>query len=218
MVNSFLKKNREGTLVGNVLKNRYIRDFDWAANALDKSDYSRFLELQEIFKKYGEAYAVDYLVAAAQGYQESRLNQKARSDAGAVGVMQLLPSTARDKNVGINDIHKVDANIHAGIKYLDFLRTRYFSDQGIDTQNQTLLALAAYNAGPTRMINLRNKAAKLGYDPNIWFDNVELVAAMEIGRETVQYVANIYKYYIAYRYSIEQQAWREEARQRAGVD
>lgn len=217
VVNDFLKENREGTLVGNVLKNRYIRDFDWAANALDNDDFARFLELQGIFQKYGEQYAVDYLVAAAQGYQESRLNQNARSGAGAIGVMQLLPSTAKDKNVGIANIHEVDANIHAGIKYLDFLRNRYFSNQGIDPRNQTLLALAAYNAGPSRMINLRNKAAKLGYDPNIWFDNVELVAAREIGRETVQYVANIYKYYLAYRYSIEQQARHQEARLRAGV-
>ncbi|MEP4149031.1 MAG: transporter substrate-binding domain-containing protein [Halioglobus sp.] len=216
-VNDFMKNNREGTLVGNVLKNRYIRDFDWAANALDDSDYGRFLDLQHIFQKYGDQYRVDYLVAAAQGYQESRLNQKARSGAGAVGVMQLLPSTAKDKNVAIHDIHNVDSNIHAGIKYLDFLRTRYFDDPAIDARNKTLLALAAYNAGPTRMINMRNKAKKLGYDPNQWFDNVELVAAQEIGRETVQYVSNIYKYYIAYRYTLDQQAGHAEARQRAGM-
>ena len=143
-VNAFLKRNREGTLVGNVLKNRYVRDFDWAANALAASDYDRFEELASIFKKYGEQYAVDYLVAAAQGYQESRLDQSARSSAGAVGVMQLLPSTAADKNVDIHDIYNAESNIHAGIKYLDFLRNRYFSDQGIDVRNQTLLALAAY--------------------------------------------------------------------------
>ena len=216
-VNDFMKENREGTLIGNVLKNRYIRDFDWAANALDDSDYERFLDLQHIFQKYGEQYRVDYLVAAAQGYQESRLNQEARSGAGAVGVMQLLPSTAKDKNVAIHDIDNVDSNIHAGIKYLDFLRNRYFDDPAIDARNKTLLALAAYNAGPTRMINMRNKAKKLGYDPNQWFDNVELVAAKEIGRETVQYVSNIYKYYIAYRYTLEQQAGHAEARQRAGM-
>ncbi|TDG16045.1 transporter substrate-binding domain-containing protein [Seongchinamella unica] len=216
-VNDFLKKNREGTLIGNVLKNRYIRDFDWAANALDDSDYQRFLELEHLFQKYGEQYRVDYLIAAAQGYQESRLNQNARSAAGAIGVMQLLPSTAEDKNVGIPDIHKVEPNIQAGIKYLDFLRNRYFDDPAIDTRNKTLLALAAYNAGPTRMINMRNKAKKLGYDPNVWFDNVELVAAREIGRETVQYVSNIYKYYIAYRYTQEQQARHAQARERAGM-
>ncbi|KZX60442.1 lytic transglycosylase F [Halioglobus sp. HI00S01] len=217
VVNDFLKKNREGTLVGNVLKNRYIRDFDWAANALDDSDYQRFLELQHIFQKYGEQYEVDYLLAAAQGYQESRLDQSARSHAGAVGVMQLLPTTASDKNVGIHDISTADANIHAGIKYLDFLRDRYFNDPAIDTRNKSLLALAAYNAGPSRMINLRRKAEQLGYDPNVWFDNVELVAAREVGREPVQYVANIYKYYVAYRFSIDQQAGHAKARQRAGM-
>ncbi|PLW69227.1 transglycosylase SLT domain-containing protein [Pseudohalioglobus lutimaris] len=216
-VNSFLKKNREGTLIGNVLKNRYIRDFDWAANALNDSDYQRFLEFEHLFQKYGEKYEVDYLVAAAQGYQESRLDQSARSHAGAIGVMQLLPSTASDKNVGIPNIEKAEANIEAGIKYLNFLRNRYFNDPEIDERNQIFLALAAYNAGPTRMINMRNKARSMGYDPNVWFDNVELVAAKEIGRETVQYVANIYKYYIAYRFTLEQQSRHAEARQRAGI-
>jgi membrane-bound lytic murein transglycosylase MltF len=216
-VNDFLKKNREGTLVGNVLRNRYIRDFDWAANALDDSDYQRFLELEHLFEKYGEQYRVDYLLAAAQGYQESGLDQSARSAAGAVGVMQMLPATARDKNVGIDNIHEVEANIHAGIKYLDFLRSRYFSDPAIDARNQTLLALAAYNMGPSRMINVRNKAEKLGYDQNRWFDNVEIVAAREVGREPVQYVSNIYKYYIAYRYTLEQQEGHARARERAGM-
>ena len=216
-INDFLKTNREGTLVGNVLKNRYVRDFDWAENALDDSDYQRFLDLQHLFERYGEEYRVDYLLAAAQGYQESRLNQKARSKSGAVGVMQLLPATAKDKNVNIHNIHEVEANIHAGIKYLDFLRTRYFSDPAIDMRNKTLLALAAYNMGPTRMINVRNKAERLGYDPNVWFDNVEIVAAKDVGREPVQYVSNIYKYYIAYRYTLEQQQGHAEARQRAGM-
>jgi len=216
-LNDFIADNREGTLIGNIMKNRYVRDFDWAANALEKNHFSRFLELEHLFQKYGDEYSVDYLVAAAQGYQESRLDQSARSHTGAIGVMQMLPATARDKHVGIPNIEETEANIHAGIKYLNFLRKRYFSDPGIDRRNQTLLALAAYNAGPSRMINIRNKAAKQGYDPNVWFDNVELVVAREIGRETVQYVANINKYYIAYRYSIRQQANREKARERAGI-
>jgi membrane-bound lytic murein transglycosylase MltF len=217
-INDFLKKNREGTLVGNVLKNRWVRDFDWAENALAKDDFKRFEDLAHIFEKYGNDYGVDYLIAAAQGYQESRLDQSARSAAGAIGIMQLLPSTARDPNVGIPDIHEVEPNIHAGIKYLNYLRDRYYSDPEIDDFNKTLLALATYNAGPRRMINLRNEAAKLGYDPNVWFDNVELVAAKRIGRETVQYVANIFKYYLAYRMSLEHVLNHEEARERAGMD
>tara|TARA_R110002110_G_scaffold205066_5_gene416868 strand:+ start:52154 stop:53680 length:1527 start_codon:yes stop_codon:yes gene_type:complete len=216
--NEFLKKNRAGTLLGNMMINRYIKDFDWAANALAEEDYSRFEELRDIFQKYGEQYGLDYLMVAAQGYQESRLNQSARSHAGAVGVMQLLPSTAADKNVGIPDITGVDSNIHAGVKYLDFLRERYFNDPDIDKLNKTLLALAAYNAGPRKLINMRKQAKEMGYDPNVWFDNVELVAAKVIGRETVQYVANIYKYYVAYLLSADRVLSREAARERAGMD
>jgi membrane-bound lytic murein transglycosylase MltF len=200
-----------------VLRNRYIRDFDWAANALDAEDYKRFSDLEEIFRKYGEQYGVDYTLAAAQGYQESRLDQSVRSGAGAVGVMQLLPSTADDPNVNVQDIREVEANIHAGIKYLDYLKSRYFDDPEIDDLNKTLLALAAYNAGPSRMINLRSKAEKAGYNPNLWFDNVEVIAAQEIGRETVQYVANIYKYYLSYRMVAMQQLQHQAARERVGI-
>ena len=216
-LNQFVKQHREGTLVGNVLRNRYIRDFDWAANALDNEDYGRFKELEDIFRKYGERYGIDYLIVAAQGYQESRLDQSARSQAGAIGVMQLLPSTAADKNVDIRNIQDVEANIHAGVKYLAYLRERYFDDPAITPENQTLLALATYNAGPRRMINLRNEAEQLGYDPNVWFDNVEVVAAKRIGRETVQYVANIFKYQLAYRLTAEQQLRHQRARERAGI-
>jgi len=216
-VNDFMKKHRSGTLIGNVLINRYIRNFDWAANALAQEDYSRFEQLEHIFRKYGEAYGIEYLMAAAQGYQESRLDQSARSKSGAIGVMQLLPTTARDPNVNIKNIHEVEANIHAGVKYLDFIRNRYFSDPEVDRYNQTLFALAAYNAGPARVRKLRGMAAEQGYDPNVWFDNVEVMAARDIGRETVQYVANILKYYVAYTLAIKQQLGRQQKRKEAGI-
>jgi membrane-bound lytic murein transglycosylase MltF len=216
-IDGFLKENRQGTLMGNILINRYIRDFDWATNALGEEHYQRFNDLQHLFQKYGEVYGIEYLFAAAQGYQESRLDQDVRSAAGAVGVMQLLPATAADKNVDIPDIHDVDANIHAGIKYMDFLRERYFSEPSITPINQVLLALAAYNAGPTRMIRMRSLAAERGYDPDVWFDNVELIAAEEIGRETVQYVSNIFRYYLTYRMTAAQQLKREAARRAAGI-
>jgi len=124
-------------------------------------------------------------------------------------VMQLLPSTAADPNVGIPDIEKLDKNIHAGTKYLRFIVDRYFKDEQMDDVNKMLFAFAAYNAGPARVSGLRNKAAKIGLDPNVWFHNVEVVAAREIGRETVQYVSNIYKYYIVYRRLVDQREIRE---------
>jgi len=204
-LNEFLKSHRQGTLNGNILINRWLKDFDWAANALAADDYQRFRDVVGIFQTYGEQYGVDYLMVAAQGYQESRLDQSVRSKAGAVGIMQLLPSTAKDPNVGIPDITSIEPNIHAGVKYLDFIRNRYFSDPGMDHFNQTMFAFAAYNAGPARIRKLRDKAAKQGYDPNVWFDNVEVIAAKEVGSEPVQYVANILKYYIAYRLSMQQQ-------------
>jgi membrane-bound lytic murein transglycosylase MltF len=216
-LNEFLKTHKQGTLKGNILINRYLRDFDWAKNALAADDYKRFQEVVDIFTKYGEQYGVDYLMTAAQGYQESRLDQSVRSKAGAVGIMQLLPSTAADANVGITDISTAEPNIHAGVKYLDFIRKRYFSDPGMDIFNQTMFAFAAYNAGPARIQKLRDKAAARGYNPNVWFGNVEVMAAADIGAETVQYVANILKYYIAYRIAIQRQLERKEAREDAGI-
>ena len=132
--------------------------------------------------------------------------------------MQLLPTTAADKNVGIADISDAESNIHAGVKYLDFIRNRYFNDPEIDRFNQTLFAFAAYNAGPARVAKLRGMAEQQGYDPNVWFDNVEIMAAREIGRETVQYVANILKYYVGYRLSVQQQLKRGEERKRQSID
>lgn len=217
-LNEFMKTHRQGTLHGNMLINRYVKNFDWAGNALGTSDFKRFQDVAAIFEKYGEQYGIDYLMVAAQGYQESGLDQNAKSGAGAVGIMQLLPSTAADKNVGIPDISDAESNIEAGVKYLDFIRNRYFNDPGIDRFNQTLFAFAAYNAGPARVANLRGKAEQQGYDPDIWFDNVEIIAAREIGRETVQYVANILKYYVGYRLSVEQQVKRGEERKNQNLD
>jgi membrane-bound lytic murein transglycosylase MltF len=115
--------------------------------------------------------------------------------------MQMLPSTARDKNVGIPNIEKMDPNIHAGAKYLRFLADRYFPvENGMDAFNSAFFTFAAYNAGPARITKLRNEAEKKGLDPNIWFNNVEIIAAKRIGRETVQYVSNILKYYVAYKF------------------
>jgi membrane-bound lytic murein transglycosylase MltF len=152
-----------------------------------------------IFRNYGDRYDFDWLMLAAQGYQESGLRQDRRSPAGAVGVMQIKPSTAADPNIGIDDVSTVDNNIHAGTKYMRFLADRYFDDDGINDLNQWLLSLAAYNAGPAKVARMRREAAENGYDPNYWFDNVEIIAARRIGKETVTYVSNIFKYYVGYQ-------------------
>ena len=198
-VNTFVRKHRKGTLLGNVVLNRYLESTSWARHALDGEDRLRFERTVEMFRTYGERYGFDHLMLAALAYQESGLDQSKRSGAGAVGIMQLLPSTAADPNVGIPDITGLENNIHAGTKYLRFLRDRYFSDPGMDPVNQTLFSFAAYNAGPAKVAKLRSEAERSGLDPNVWFGNVEHVAARVVGRETVQYVSNIAKYYVAYR-------------------
>jgi len=146
---------------------------------------------------------------AAQGYQESQLNQKVRSPVGAIGVMQIMPATGKDLKVG--DIGQVEPNIHAGVKYMRWMIDQYFANEPMTRQDKALFAFAAYNAGPGRVAQLRREAANRGLDPNVWFHNVEYVAAEKIGPETVTYVANIYKYYIAYTLILEARAEREQA-------
>ena len=161
-----------------------------------------------LFRKYGERYSLDFLLMLAQGYQESRLDQNIRSRVGAIGVMQVMPATGKELRVG--DIRQLEPNIHAGVKYIRYLIDRYYANEPIDDLNRTLLAFAAYNAGPGRVSRLRADAAKRGLNPNIWRDNVELIAAREIGAETVTYVANIYKYYVAYQLMLSAQTARQE--------
>jgi membrane-bound lytic murein transglycosylase MltF len=217
-LNAFLKDNREGTLFGNIIRNRYIRDFDWTENAAGAEELGRYRKLSALFRKYGTDYGMDPTLLAAQGFQESRLDQTVRSHVGAVGVMQLLPSTAEDKNVAIPNIDELEPNIEAGAKYMAFLKERYFSGPELDEINGSLLALASYNAGPGRIRRLRREAGERGYDPNLWFDNVEVIVAEQVGRETVQYVSNIFKYYLTYRWINTADAERAAARRATGIE
>ena len=203
VVNEFLHTAKKGTLLGNILFKRYLKENKWARNSLSPEEIKKFQEVVDLFKTYSDRYGFDYLMTAALAYQESRLDHNQRSHVGAVGIMQLLPTTAADKNVGIPDINELEKNIHAGHKYLRFLQDRYFNDPQIDTLNRYLFSFAAYNAGPAKVNRLRKEAKENGLDPNIWFQNVEMIAAKRIGRETVQYVSNIYKYYISYKLSLE---------------
>jgi membrane-bound lytic murein transglycosylase MltF len=200
-------------LHGNLILKRYLKDNKWVRNALSDHELKKFESMLDLFEKYAGDYNFDWLMLTALAYQESQLDQSKRSGAGAVGVMQILPTTAGDPNVGIPEIEKLENNIHAGTKYLRFLRDRYFNDPKLDNINQTLLAFAAYNAGPARVARLRNEAAQRGLNPNVWFGHVEIIAAERIGRETVQYVSNIYKYYIAYKLVVAKLDRREKARE-----
>ena len=196
-LNGFIKDNRQGSTLGNTLLLRYLKSAKYVKNAAAEKERRKFLKMVEIFRKYGDRYDVDWLLMAAQGYQESRLNQSVRSHVGAIGVMQVMPSTGKELKVG--DIKQLDPNIHAGVKYMRWMIDRYYGDEPMTQLDKALFSFASYNAGPARIARLRTETKKRGFDPNIWFGNVENLAAEKIGAETVTYVSNIYKYYIAYR-------------------
>ena len=197
VLNNFVKNNRQGSTLGNMILLRYLKSATYVKNAAANRERAKFLQMVEIFRKYGERYDVDWLLMAAQGYQESRLNQSVRSHVGAIGVMQVMPATGKELKVG--DIKKIDPNIHAGVKYMRWMIDHYYGDQPMTPLDKALFSFASYNAGPARIARLRTETQKRGFDPNIWFGNVENLAAEKIGAETVTYVSNIYKYYIAYR-------------------
>ena len=198
-VNDFVKTHAKGTLTGNILIKRYLKSTDWMDNSLSEEARKRYEATIEFIRRYADKYDFDWLMIAAQGYQESKLDQSKRSQVGAIGIMQVMPATAADRNVDIDNIDDAEHNVHAGVKYLRFLREQYFSDKEIDPLDRVLFSFAAYNAGPGNIAKARRKAASMGLDPNQWFNHVEVAASRMISREPVVYVRNIYKYYIAYK-------------------
>ena len=188
---------------------QYRRMIDRMHNPTATKHMKHMQAMRSLFEKYGDQYGFDPLLIAAQGFQESKLNQRARSRAGAIGVMQVTPATGRAMKVG--DISQLEPNIHAGVKYLHKLSNHYFKDPAIDNTNRTLFSMAAYNAGPTRIAQLRREATRRGLDANVWFDHVEIVVAERVGRETTTYVRNIYKYYVAYTLTTAAEATQNKA-------
>jgi membrane-bound lytic murein transglycosylase MltF len=213
-VNEWIRKHGKGDAFRNVIEQRYLQSLKYVKNAAADAERKKLETVAEIFKKYGAEYKVDYLLMAAQGYQESTLDQNVKSPVGAVGVMQVMPPTGKELNVG--NISEIEPNIHAGVKYMRFMMDQYFKDEPMDELNKGLMTFAAYNAGPGRLRQLRRETEKRGLDPNLWFNNVERVASERIGRETVTYVSNIYKYYITYRLVSDQQNRRKAAKAEFG--
>lgn len=197
-LNTFIRTSAQGTLIGNILMQRYFLDSRWFENPLDDDIREKIEIVRALLVKYGEQYGFDWRLLAALAYQESEFNQGARSRAGAVGIMQVLPQTAAAPPINIENVEDLEANIEAGAKYLAHLRDHHFKDPELSDESRLNFALAAYNAGPTRINRLRREAAVQGLDPNRWHDSVERMARSQIGLETVQYVGNINRYYIEF--------------------
>ena len=209
-LDDFATRNKVGTATGNQLLTRYLKNVKYVKNAASEEERKKFLALVQYFQKYGDQYDVDWLLMGAQGYQESQLNQNAKSPVGAIGVMQVMPATGKEMKVG--DIAR-DRAEHPRRHQVHALDDRPVLREGADDASWTRRCSRSPPTTPARAAfrQLRKEAAKRGLDPNVWFQNVEYVAAEKIGQETVTYVSNIYKYYIAYRLIMESRAAKKEA-------
>lgn len=205
LLDEFITPRAVGTSFGNTLVRRYLQNAKWIKNSTSPEEMKKFEALSAIFKQYSSQYGFDYLMMMAQGYQESLLNQNARNPSGAVGIMQVIPKYAAANPINVKDVYVAPQNIEAGVKMLRQIEDQYFNDPNIDQLDKTLMVFASYNAGPNRIARLRAQAQQQGLDPNKWFGNVELLVAQNVGQETVTYVGNVYKYYIAYKLALQDQ-------------
>ena len=210
-LNTFMGKYGLGTAFGNRIERQYLVNASYAKSATSPQERKQFLRLVNLFRKYCDRYKMDFLLMAAQGYQESGLNQEARSPVGAIGVMQIMPETGKILKVG--DITQLEPNIHAGVKHMRSLMNTFFANEPMDDVNKGLFTFAAYNAGGARVRALRKEAEQRGLNPNVWFGNVEQITSERIGRETVTYVANIFKYYVAYQLVLDERERRAAAKE-----
>jgi membrane-bound lytic murein transglycosylase MltF len=198
-LDTYLKSRKKGTKLGNIYFNRYFKKNPWIKNPLKSGESDKIRKYKGFFQKYAAKYEFDWILVLALAYQESGLDQNKKNPSGATGIMQILPSTAKSKPIGIKNISSAENNIHAGVKYLSYLRDNYFNDKAIRPRDRIRLAIAAYNAGPAKIRKARATAKKMGLNPNEWFRNVELAVLKTVGQETVRFVSNINKYYIVYR-------------------
>jgi membrane-bound lytic murein transglycosylase MltF len=212
-VNAWIEEIGPRSAFANILTQRYLQSTQYVKTAASDAERARLQALVKSFETYGRRYNVDYLLMAAQGYQESGLNQSVKSPVGAIGVMQVMPSTGKD--LGVGDVTRTEPNIHAGVKYFRFMMDEFYKDEPMDDMNKALMTLASYNAGPGRLRQIRQETARRGLDPNRWFGNVERIVSEKIGRETVTYVSNIFKYYVAYKLVIDRAEQRQRAKEAA---
>ena len=212
-LNAFIKKHRKGTLLGNIYFERYFEKNKWIKNPLTRKEMEKQLRVTSLFKKYGEQYGFDWMLIMALAYQESRLDNEKKSPSGAVGILQVRPSTASDRHIGIRNVKVLENNVHAGVKYLAYLRDRYFSSHRINQRNRIRFTLAAYNAGPKTIKKAQKMAEEMDLDRYRWFRNVEIATLRIVGQETAQYVSNVNKYYVLFKLHEETERLRESSKQ-----
>jgi membrane-bound lytic murein transglycosylase MltF len=216
LLDEFITPRAVGTSFGNTLVRRYLQNTKWVKDSTSAEEMKKYAAMVAFFQKYAGQYGFDYLMIAAQGYQESLLDQKKHNPSGAVGIMQVIPKYAAASPINVPNVNTAENNIQAGVKMLRNIEDQYFNDPALDPVDKTLMVFASYNGGPNRIARLRKQAASEGLDPNKWFGNVELMVAKDIGQETVTYVSNIYKYYVAYKLAVGRKEEQRKAQQGSG--
>lgn len=204
-MNAFLPTFRQGTLRGNLALRRYFEAERGALQRLSEGEAGEpkhVSDFDELFRTHAAAFDLDWRLVAAMAYQESRFDPRAKNRWGAVGLMQIKPKTAAEPYVDLPEIEGVENasnNVRAALKYLDWIKRRYFdAEPGLRERDRLRMALAAYNAGPRTILRARARARKRGLDPDRWFRNVEL-ALLEMRRsEPVRYVSEINQRYLSY--------------------
>jgi len=209
-VNQFLKKGYRG-LNFNLIYNKYFVDSRRSRASSERTFASGTISPYDILVKQGApVYQFDWRLLVSQMYQESRFDPKARSFAGAVGLFQLLPRTAKQLGFDRDDLVIPEKSVQAGIEYLDWTRDRF--SETLPIEERLWFALAAYNAGFGHVRDARRLAKQKNWNPDSWFDNVErailLLSKKEYysnarfgycrGSETAKYVRDIRNRYQAY--------------------
>ena len=210
-LDEFLDKEYRGLFFNVVYQKYFENPIRMRLHRKDRVDHEHADGLSPydvLVKREADAHGFDWQLIVAQMYQESRFNPRVKSPAGAIGLMQLLPRTARE--FGVRNLRDPEQSIHAGVAYLAWLHSRLESE--LTVKDRIWFALAAYNAGFGHVRDARQLARQRGLDPNRWFDNVE--EAMRLlskrayyrdaphgyvrGREVVKYVREIRERYRSY--------------------
>jgi membrane-bound lytic murein transglycosylase F len=210
-INLFFRTIQTDGRFAEILARTYadVEEFDFVdLRAYHRRLKSRLPKYETLIQSAAETYGFDWRLIAAQVYQESHFNPRARSHAGAYGLMQLTKKTAR--HFGVDDIYDPEENIRAGVRHLRYLYDRFDGAEGLD---RMYIALAAYNIGQGHILDARRLAVQQGLDPNKWADLSKTLPLLREaqyyklaeygycrGEEPVTYVRQIMLYYDILRY------------------
>lgn len=165
-----------------------------------------------LFKRYAPIARWDWRLLAAQCYQESCFDPKAYSWAGAKGLMQIMPETARHLGLADSEVYKPEQNIYAAVRYINELNS-HFTDIR-NPEERKFFILASYNGGFFHIRDAMALAKKNGKNPHKWIHVAEYVLKLSTpecyndpvvkygymrGSETANYVSAIYSRWQKYR-------------------